>query len=476
VDVQTLQRGARTTRQRIWTLCLVVSLVLHLPFTPLAGVFALLGLWNPSATDDEPPDPALTEIPIDVTTDLGGSEDAPPPPPPASEPAGGEPEPAPIVPKPKPKPKPKPIVDAGVPDAAPDAGPQTQDAGISDAGPRDAGAEPPADAAASDAGAGIADRGDAGRSSGDPISDNPAVRSVSDPHPNVRVMVDTEKLRSHRLGARVGALLRGIYQWRDFLGPAGIDPVRDIDRIYIVGPQLRRSANVTVIIQHRLGKERMHEALDRLVQRDPSGGWDETAKVPTARATADNAPRFFVQPSPGIVVVSPPETLASSQRFPLRFLSRLKGQVIAHVYIATPWRAVRGLPFRIPESIEWVSIDIEAGEAGGAVIDIEAQDESVASAAKNSSELTSAVLAATTLNLGVLGDILGQRPRQFVQSVEFDSKGSRILGKITVSEQQVLDALDMASLWLVPPAPRTSGSARSAPTGAGSVRPPTPLR
>ena len=250
--------------------------------------------------------------------------------------------------------------------------------------------------------------------------------------------------------------------------------MRDIDRLYIVGPQLRRSANVTVIIQHRLGKERMHEALDRLVQRDPSGGWDE-AKVPTAHATADNAQRFFVQPSPSIVVVSPPETLASSQRFPLRFLSRLKGQVIAHVYIATPWRAVRGLPFRVPESIEWVSLDIEAAEGGGAVINIEAQDESVASAAKNSNELSRAVLAATTLNLGVLGDILGQRPRQFVQSVDFDSSGSRIVGKITVTEQQVQDALDMASMWLVPPPPRPASSARATPTGSGPVSVP-PVR
>ncbi len=471
MDVQTLQRGARATRQRIWTLCLVVSLVLHLPFTPFAGLLALLGFWQPSDTAEEPPDPALTEIPIDVATDLGTAESAPAPPPPPSEPAAGEPEPAPIVPKPKPKPKPKPIVDAGVPDASPDAGPQIQDAGAPDSGPRDASTNALADGGVADAG-GIAAEGDAGRkSAGDPIADNAAVRAVSDPHPNVRVTVDTEKLRAHRLGARVGALLRGIYQWRDFLGPAGIDPVADIDRIYIVGPQLRRSANVTVIIQHRLGQERMHEALDRLVSRDPSGGWDD-AKVPTAHATADNAPRFFVQPSPNIVVVSPPETLASSQRFPLRRLARLRGQVIAHTYIATPWRAVRGLPFRVPESIEWVSLDVVAGDDGGAVIEIEAQDESVASASKNSDELSRAVLAATTLNLGLLGDILGQRPRSFVQSVQFDSEGSRIVGKVTVTEQQVRDALDMASAWLVPAAPRPASSARSSSSALPRSAPP----
>ncbi|HET9934207.1 MAG TPA: hypothetical protein VFQ35_26075, partial [Polyangiaceae bacterium] len=80
MDVQTLQRGPRTTRQRIWTLCLVVSLVLHLPFTPFAGLFALLGFLQPNEVDEGPPDPALTEIPIDVATDLGTAESAPAPP------------------------------------------------------------------------------------------------------------------------------------------------------------------------------------------------------------------------------------------------------------------------------------------------------------------------------------------------------------------------------------------------------------
>lgn len=438
-------------------------------------MLALLGFWTPNSEDDEPPLPAVTEIPIDVATDLGEAESAPAPPPPvAAPPAAGETEPAPTVPKPKPKPKPKPIVDAGVPDASADAGAEIADAGAPDAAPRDAAPDAPADAGVPDAG-GLADAGDAGRSTGDPMADNPAVRSVSDPHANVRVTVDTEKLRAHRLGARVGGLLRGIYQWRDFLGPAGIDPVRDIDRIYIVGPQLRRSANVTVIIQHRLGKELMHEALDRLVQRDPSGGWDE-AKVPTAHATADGAPRFFVQPSPAIVIVTPPETLASSQRFFPRYLPKLKGQVIARTYIATPWRAVRGLPFRVPQSIAWAEIQIEAAESGGAVVHIEAQDESAETASKNANELTSAVLAATSLNLGVLGDLLGQRPRQFVQSVEFEAKGDRILGTITASEQQVQDALDLASVWLVPPPPRSTGSARSTPTSPTTSASPTTPR
>ena len=87
----------------------------------------------------------------------------------------------------------------------------------------------------------------------------------------------------------------------------------------------------------------MHEALDRLVQRDPSAGQWLDGKVPTASALADGSLRYFVQRWPAIVVVTPKETLESAQRFPLarwhaphklgaRRLSRAHGALAAKFF------------------------------------------------------------------------------------------------------------------------------------------------
>src|SRR5262249_11538407 len=156
-----------------------------------------------------------------------------------------------------------------------DAGAEASDAGaLADAGRADAGA------LAGDAGAeGEADAGPK------PIRE-PAlaagVRQITDPNANVRLWIHMDRVRENPLAPRVGLLLRGVSRWRDSFGPNAIDPVRDLDQIFISGSQLRDTSGVAVVLQHHLPPERMRAALDALVKADPQGAWLD-APLPAAK-------------------------------------------------------------------------------------------------------------------------------------------------------------------------------------------------
>ena len=453
VDSKTHRRGSPDTTKGRLAKVLLVSVLLHVPLTPWAALVGLFGMWStPEEAVDSPP---ITGIPIDIIEDPGPPA-APEPPavPDTSAPSDGEP----ATLKPVKKPSPAKLADAGAPDAEPDA--EAADAGANDAGlvERDAGPKP----ALADAGA-ISDAGLAEDAGPKPLSD-PAlvagVQRVTDPNANVRLMLYTEKIRANPLGARVGPLLGSLYQWRDFFGPAGVDPIRDIDQIYIVGSQLRDSSNVIAILKHHLPAARMRAAVDHIVHADKDGEWLD-AGVPVASAHADGAERRFVLANAQTVVVTPPSAYAST--LAARKMINLvpsKGPEAAMIYLATPWRAFMGLPIKVPQSIRWARIRITPTADGGATAEIEAEDDNPEVATEDAAYLTRTADALSQLNLGFLGSLLGTQSHRFIEHIGFSADGKMIRGTASVTADQLNSALDLAGAFL---SDRQQRRARPAP-------------
>src|SRR5688572_26239385 len=265
VEAPTTWRGSSDTSRRRLIWWILFSLLLHSPFTPLAALFGLVAFLRPADSEsDEPVDP-ITAIPIDLLEDMGPAGGAPPKP--------ADPEP--VAPKeddsfkdlavdePKPEPRPKPKPERPAADA-------------------DGGADP--EALASADGGSEAGAAGTGSSIGDPVALSGAAGRIADANANVRLIVYTERIRNQPLGPRVGMLLSQAPQWRDFFGPAGLDPIKDVDRILIAGPQLRDSSQVVAVLKYNVSEGRMRQALDAIVQRDPAnGGWLD-AGVPAATA------------------------------------------------------------------------------------------------------------------------------------------------------------------------------------------------
>ncbi len=440
----THRRGSIDTSRSRFVKVLAASVLLHVPFTPWAALVGLLSLWSPQAP--EAPSPDITGIPIDVIDEQApvgprqtDTVSAPDPGVPAE----------PVTPRSrKTSPAPK-LTDAGVPDSGPDAG---EADGASDAG-ADAGAALAADrrlnAKESDAGA-ISDAG-AADAAAKPLVDPTlvaGVKQIADPNANVRISIYTEKIRENPLGARIGPLLRSLYQWRDFFGPTAIDPIRDIDQIYVVGSQLRDSSNVVAILRHHLPAARMRAALEALVHADATGEWLD-AGLPVAVAHADGAERRFILPNAQTVIVTPPSAYKSALGAGKAIrLTKSSGPEAAMIYLATPWRAFIGFPIKVPQTIKWARVRITATADGGASVEIDAEDEDDTTAGEDAVYLTRTATALSQLNLGFLGSLLGQQSHKFIEHVGFSAQGSKIHGDAQITADQLTTALDMAGAFL----------------------------
>jgi hypothetical protein len=458
VEAATTWRGSSDTARRRLVWWIVVSLLLHSPFTPLAALFGLAAFFRPADSESEEPVDPITAIPIDLLEDMGPAGGAPP------KPAEAEPatpkeddsskDLAVEEPKAEPRPKPKPEQ----PVAAED----------------DAGVEHEAALASADGGA---DAGAAGTGAaiGDPVALSGAAGRIADSNANVRLIVYTDRIRNQPLGPRVGMLLSQAPQWRDFFGPAGLDPIKDVDRILIAGPQLRDSSQVVAVLKYNVSEGRMRQALDAIVSRDPAnGGWLD-AGVPAASARADRAERMFVMPTPGIVVVTPPSAaksalgLGAKTKFPPP-----KGPEIMTAYVVTPSRAFRGIPFRVPESIKWVRVQVLPGADGNATAELVAEDESEESAKTNAEQTQRALEAITQLQLGILGSFLGKKEHKLVERISFSSQGKMIHGSVVVTPRQLATLIEGAAQLAKDIADRNARRRREAQSPQGPQAPSEP--
>ena len=272
----------------------------------------------------------------------------------------------------------------------------------------------------------------------DPVAVIGAAASVADPNAHVRLLLYNRRIRNHPLGKRVGHLLGMANQWKSFFGPAGIDPVQDVDQILIAGPQLRDSSKAVVVLQHRAGGEKIRAAIGNLMKkRKPPGKWEEVNGVSVTQAFADRADRTFLLPSPSVVVLVPPSArdAALKQVRPGMRLPKPKGKEVMTTFVRTPANAMKGI-FPVPRSIKWVRMDITTTPEGGAFARLEAEDESPESAKKNAAMLTQKLNAITQVKLGVVGALFGKKEHRVIEPTRFEARGSHIHAVVRATPKQ----------------------------------------
>jgi hypothetical protein len=249
----------------------------------------------------------------------------------------------------------------------------------------------------------------------------------------------------------VGRALASVPQWRDFFGPAALDPIKDVDRILIVGPQLRDSSEVAVVAKVNVAKDRLRDAIDGIVRSDPNGKWLEDTKVPAATARVDRALRYFILPSSKMVIVSPPTAAKNAMKVGPRFtIHGSKGPEVAVAEVATPWRALRrtGIPVDVPKSIKWVRFKATPDAHGGLIVEFVAKDESAEKAAENAGPLERNLKAVSVLDLGLFR-------HKFVERIVVSAQGDEIHGAALLTARQLGAAIAFAMDALGAHAPRS---------------------
>ncbi|MFO0618757.1 MAG: hypothetical protein U0414_39565 [Polyangiaceae bacterium] len=110
---------------------------------------------------------------------------------------------------------------------------------------------------------------------------------------NVVIILVGKTLREHPVGDRMGKMLPGIGQWRDFFEGTGIDAVRDVDLMVLQGPQLTMSERVDTVLLFNKPMEEIDKAVHTIIER-LKGQWLEDTAVPAALAKADKHERIFM--------------------------------------------------------------------------------------------------------------------------------------------------------------------------------------
>jgi hypothetical protein len=406
---------------------LVLSFVLHIPFTPLGPLFGFLGLLT-RLNVDVPDDPveALEGIPVELLSA-----------PPTESPTVAEGIPATdsaavVIAPPKPKPKKPKLVealDASVAEA--DSGTNTEnDAGLADAEVSDAAI---ADASINDAGV-SEDAGDsnpdAGAKKPDPFAIAGDFPKVPKSNVNVKIHLFATNLQKHPAGRAIASLLSSERQWQEFLGPSGLDPIADISRIVIYGPQLVDSSKVAIFLEYTRETKDVEAAVDALVKNSDNGHWSTENKKRVAWVTAASAERAIIFFPGKLIAIVPPgpveEQLVLAKRLPSLPEPSDEHEVFQGA-LRTPYRVAmfKRLGIEIPKTISEAKLFVGTLPNGGAKLRLEISDESVESAQAHHEDLERQLSA---ISLGMVS------PRWSVEN-------STIIAETSLSPLQVAGIL-----------------------------------
>lgn len=458
----TARRVQSDTRRAFYWL-LGVSLMLHLVLTPFAGLLSFVQGWltRDEVVDDAPAE-QLKELPIELFEDEPEPEPKPDVLPeedpvalidklvelpveaqPAAQPAPKAEAPKPPAPKPTPKPegtKPAPSTtspeaDAGAPPVA-DSQVQTTAPGP----PPSAGTPQPVEPSST---APSAEPPSAAPPNSD--IDNPVALAgkggkIIEKQTSVGLVLYMDRVRSHPLGKRIAALLPKLPQWDEFFGDSRVNPVQDFDRMFLLGPSFSDSSGLVMAIEYNTSQDKIRAAVNGLVKR--RGSWMVGSKIPTALTFADRAERVILFPGPKVLMVVPPHLREQAQRQGAIGVPKAKGPEAMVASTVNPAKVLRRFGVDIPATLQSATIRLTPLADGGALLELEARDESEARAKETANLLTTQINAAVDALSSVSGlaNMFGFRGLAEVASlprVTLSADGKKVKGRQVLTQSQV---------------------------------------
>jgi hypothetical protein len=348
--------------------------------------------------------------------------------------------------------------EGGVADAASDARAPLRDGS---AGAPDAGGEREDASSDSVAGAAI----DAGSEPSDPHAVAGAVASVQPAVVNVVLVINADVVRRHPVGASLGALLRGIPQWDDFMSGTSIDPVRDTDWFMVSGPSLVNTERDVVLIHYSAPDAAIDRAMAIVARKYVHGGAFDTgiSGVRAVRAHADRAERVILRPQTHVLAVVPPDDAIKVAR-------QLSGARVrppiapGEAFFMRLVKPQRPLP-ELPPSITELRLRVVPRADDGADVYVDGDTSDAADAAS----AAAAVARMVRRHNDVITSIV---THGLLDRVDVTSEGARVKLHLTATLDQIQTLASVVGAFLGVPAP--SGGGAPAPGGSGGGLPSPP--
>jgi hypothetical protein len=286
----------------------------------------------------------------------------------------------------------------------------------------------------------------------------------------VEIRVNIAVVRTNPVGARLGPILLGIPQWADFLGGTDVDPVKDLDWIWIFGPSLIHTDKDAAVLRYNMTDERAARNITVLSKHDVGGGRFD-AGVPGVRAwrgRADNAWRVFMLPRPHIAAMVPPDFAKAAatafSRVELRAPTRPNEAV--RVMVKNPSHPMPFLPRSLTELRFW-AVPRDGGGAD-AYVEADAPDAEAAEAAAR--QVRHLVQEQNSIGVRIV-------TRGILNDFEVTSEGALVKGHAPVSQDQLEAMYDLVSAFLgVDTAGTVPSGTPAAPSGPTKTSLPPPRR
>jgi hypothetical protein len=212
----------------------------------------------------------------------------------------------------------------------------------------------------------------------------------------VSALVFVDRFRKHPLAPKVIDLGGA----RELLDGTGIDPLKDIDRLYVTGPDVAHERAV-LFAEHVLTAEEAAQRLEKAMEKSNPKGHTIDGPYPIAALTIKGRSGVAALIPPRYLVVVPDDLTGQLSRFEATGgLPDPVGTETALLVANEPSTslAARGIP-KVPETITSLSATITLLGDGGADIDVLGPSGQPVDDARY---LTSAIDRATSVRLGIV--------------------------------------------------------------------------
>jgi hypothetical protein len=250
-------------------------------------------------------------------------------------------------------------------------------------------------------------------------------------------LLHVERLRGHPLGRR----LLGLGEVRALLEGSDLDPLVDLERVYVTGPSASERRAV-VFAEHKLDETRVDRAVAQLVEKSQPRGQLVLGKpYPVVRVQRGDGSGLVAFLPPRFVVVVPEDLEARIDDFAnTGGLPGPEGAEAASIVAWQPSETLRahGAP-PVPASVAVARARVTLQSGGGALVEAEGDSASPEQAELDAAELQASIDRATTVQLGFV------RMKVF-RTIPFRSEESRVLAQVDLSASELAQLLGLAEM------------------------------
>jgi len=244
----------------------------------------------------------------------------------------------------------------------------------------------------------------------------------------VSTYVAMDRVRAHPVGPKI----LGLPMVADMLDGTGIDPLKDLNRVFVTGPATN-SPRLVTFAEHNLDAKAAHSALAAVVAKsDPPGQFIPTQGFEEAKVTIKKRTGIVAMLPPHFLVVVPEDLADHITDFEASGgLADPAGPEAVRSTAFDPSQSVAGpgVP-NIPQTISKGIFTVLLKADGGADVDIVGDDTSADSAANDAKTVTDSFAAATQRK------VMGMNFRAF-DPIKFKAEGTEVKGHLALSKDDL---------------------------------------